>query len=41
MEATFPVSLTAHEVKRPALLFIKIDDLATITARLVFTAAGA
>ena len=41
VEASFPVSLTAYEVQRPSLLFIKIDDLATITARLVFAAPGA
>lgn len=38
VQATFPVSLTAHRVKRPSLLFVKIEDQATVTARLVLDA---
>jgi polyisoprenoid-binding protein YceI len=35
VEATFPLSLDAHRVERPSLLFVKIDDRVEITARLV------
>jgi hypothetical protein len=34
-EVTFPVSLTAHGVERPSLLFVKVDDRLEIVARLV------
>jgi hypothetical protein len=33
--ATFPVSLTAHGVERPSLLFVKVDDRIEIVARLI------
>lgn len=33
-EASFPVSLEAHEVERPELLFVKVDDRVVIDARL-------
>ncbi|HSM92544.1 MAG TPA: YceI family protein [Anaeromyxobacteraceae bacterium] len=33
--AEFPVSLTAHGVARPSLLFVKVEDRLAITARLV------
>ena len=32
--ASFPVSLTAHAVERPSLLFMKVDDRLEISARL-------
>lgn len=32
--ATFPVSLTAHGVERPSLLFLRVDDRLQIEARL-------
>jgi polyisoprenoid-binding protein YceI len=37
VEATFPVSLTAHGVERPSLLFVKVDDRIEIGARLALT----
>jgi len=38
VEATFPVSLTAHGVERPSLLFIPVDDRLDVTARLALSA---
>jgi hypothetical protein len=35
--ASFPVSLTAHGVERPALLFVPVDDRIDVTARLTLT----
>lgn len=35
VEATFPVSLTAHGVERPSLLFVKVEDRIEIVAKLV------
>lgn|SRR5574341_131503 len=35
--ASFPVSLTAHAVERPSLLFIKVEDRVEIAARLSLT----
>jgi hypothetical protein len=35
VEAAFPVSLTAHGVERPSLLFVKVDDRIEIVAKLV------
>ncbi len=35
VEATFPISLGAYHVERPALLFSKIEDRVDVTARLV------
>lgn len=40
VEATFPVSLTAHGVERPSLLFVKVDDRLDVTARLAFERAA-
>jgi hypothetical protein len=40
VEATFPVSLTAHGVERPSLLFVKVDDRLEIVARLALVRAG-
>jgi len=34
VEATFPVSLTAHGVERPSLLFVRVEDRIVVTARL-------
>ncbi|WP_245529816.1 YceI family protein [Anaeromyxobacter dehalogenans] len=34
VEATFPVSLDAHQVERPELLFVKVDDRVDVDARL-------
>jgi hypothetical protein len=34
VSASFPVSLTAHGVERPSLLFVKVDDRIEIRARL-------
>lgn len=36
--ADFPVSLTAHGVERPSLLFVKVEDRIEIRARLVLAA---
>lgn len=35
--ADFPVSLTAHGVERPSLLFVKVEDRIEIAARLVLS----
>ncbi len=34
LDAKFPVSLEEHQVERPSLLFVKVDDGITIEARL-------
>lgn len=39
-EATFPVSLTAHDVERPSLLFVRVEDRIEIVARLVLVREG-
>jgi hypothetical protein len=39
VEANFPVSLTAHGVERPSLLFVKVEDRIEIVARLVLVPA--
>jgi polyisoprenoid-binding protein YceI len=38
--ATLPVSLEAHGVERPSLLFVKVDDALVVTARLSLAAEG-
>lgn len=38
VEATFPVSLDAHGVARPSLLFVRVNDRIDVTARLVLAA---
>jgi polyisoprenoid-binding protein YceI len=38
--ATLPVSLDAHGVERPSLLFVKVDDAVVITASLALAAEG-
>lgn len=38
VETTFPVSLEAFEVERPALLFVKVEDHLEISASLVLEA---
>jgi len=35
VESSFPVSLEAHGVERPSLLFVKVEDRIEIAARLV------
>ena len=40
VEASFPVSLTAHGVERPSLLFVKVDDRLELGARLTLTLDG-
>lgn len=37
--STFPVSLDDHQVERPSLMFVKVDDRVDITARLELGAA--
>jgi hypothetical protein len=41
VEASFPVSLTAHGVERPSLLFVKVEDRIEVVARLVLEEEGA
>lgn len=38
--ARFPVSLTDHEVERPSLLFVKVEDRIVVEARLVLEEEG-
>lgn len=35
VEAAFPVSLEAHEIERPSLLFVKVEDRLDVSASLV------
>lgn len=35
VEADFPVSLEAHEIERPSLLFVKVEDRIDVSASLV------
>jgi polyisoprenoid-binding protein YceI len=39
-EATLPISLEAHGVERPSLLFVKVDDAVVVKARLELAAEG-
>lgn len=39
VEGTFPVSLTAHGVERPSLLFVKVEDAIQVDARLALEAS--
>ncbi len=39
-EATFPVSLEAHGVKRPSLLFVKVEDRIDVDASLALAEEG-
>jgi hypothetical protein len=34
IDSTFPVSLERHEVERPSLMFVKVDDAITIEVKL-------
>jgi hypothetical protein len=34
IESSFPVSLEQHQVERPSLMFVKVDDQVTIEAKL-------
>jgi len=40
VEASFPVSLEAHGVERPSLLFMKVEDRIEIAARLLLEEEG-
>ncbi|MCA1826460.1 MAG: hypothetical protein LC689_05915, partial [Myxococcales bacterium] len=37
---SFPISLDAFKVERPELLFVKVEDKATIDGDLVFSESG-
>jgi polyisoprenoid-binding protein YceI len=39
VKATFPVSLEAHRIERPALLFVKVEDQLLVNAELRLKAA--
>jgi hypothetical protein len=38
IEATFPVSLDEHQVERPSLVFVKVDDRVDVDAKLTMEA---